>query len=147
MKTLKDYITESRTRILITLNKDADTNTEYIIKTNSADEKYMKGNKNNVFEIKYKLTNKTKANYETVTGIEVTSVRLCDDAPNDNPKHLPKDELKDFNTISIEDNTSCYIIRVGNGHDKGIDTSKHYVAMTVNKLYKDTLGDAFDVKA
>lgn len=142
MKTLKEYIIEGKnrsriTRILITLNKDADTNTEYVIKTTSADEKYMKGNKNNVFEIKYKLTNKTKANYETITGIEVTSVRLCDDAPNDNPKHLPKDQIKDFDTISIEENTSCYIIRVGN--------TDNYVSMSVDELYKNSLGDAFNV--
>lgn len=144
MKTLKDYIIEGKdrsriTRILITLNKDADTNTEYVIKTNSADEKYMKGNKNNVFEIKYKLTNKTKANYETVTGIEVTSVRLCDDAPNDNPKHMSKDQIKDFDMLTIEENTSCYVIRVGN--------SDYTVSMPVDELYKNSLGDAFDVKA
>lgn len=144
MKTLKDYIIEGKdrsriTRILITLNKDADTNTEYVIKTNSYDEKYMKGNKNNVFEIKYKLTNKTKTNYETVTGIEVTSVRLCDDAPNDNPKHMSKDQIKDFDMITIEENTSCYVIRVGN--------SDYTVSMPVDELYKNILGDAFDVKA
>lgn len=144
MKTLKDYIIEGKdrsriTRILITLNKDADTNTEYVIKTNSYDEKYMKGNKNNVFEIKYKLTNKTKTNYETVTGIEVTSVRLCDDAPNDNPKHMSKDQIKDFDMITIEENTSCYVIRVGN--------SDYTVSMPVDELYKNILGDAFNVKA
>ena len=143
MKTLKDYIIEGKTRsritrILITLNKDADTNTEYVIKTTSYDEKYMKGNKNNVFEIKYKLTNKTKANYETVTGIEVTSVRLCDDAPNDNPKHMPKDQIKDFDSISIEENASCYVIRVGNGD--------YHVSMPVDELYENSLGDAFSVK-
>ena len=142
MKTLKDYIIEGKnrsriTRILITMNKDADTNTEYVIKANSADEKYMKGNKNNVFEIKYKLTNKTKTHYETVTGIEVTSVRLCDDAPNDNPKHLPKDQIKDFDMISIEENSSCYVIRVGN--------TDNYVSMPVDELYKNSLGDAFNV--
>lgn len=143
MKTLKDYIIEGNdrsriTRILITLNKDADTNTEYVIKTTSYDEKYMKGNKNNVFEIKYKLTNKTKTNYETVTGIEVTSVRLCDDAPNDNPKHMPKDQIKDFDSISIEENASCYVIRVGNGD--------YHVSMPVDELYENSLGDAFSVK-
>jgi hypothetical protein len=143
MKTLKDYIIEGKdrsriTRILITLNKDADTNTEYVIKTTSYDEKYMKGNKNNVFEIKYKLTNKTKTNYETVTGIEVTSVRLCDDAPNDNPKHMSKDQIKDFDMITIEENTSCYVIRVGN--------SDYTVSMSVDELYKNSLGDAFSIK-
>lgn len=145
MKTLRNYIIEGKnrshiTRILITLNKDADTNTEYVIKTNSADEKYMKGNKNNVFEIKYKLTNKTKTNYETVTGIEVTSVRLCDETPNDNPKHMPKDQIKDFDMITIEENTSCYIIRVGNKH------SDYTVSMSVDELYENSLGDAFSIK-
>jgi hypothetical protein len=147
MKTLKDYITESRTRVLITLNKDADMNKEYSITTDSADEKFMKGNKNNVFEIKYKLTNKTKANYDFVTGIEVTSVRLCDEAPNDNPKHLHEDDLKEFNTIHIEDNTSCYCIVVGYGSGSHIDTTKHYIKMGKDKLYRNSLGDAFDVKA
>ena len=106
--------------------------------TTSYYEKYMKGNKNNVFEIKYKLTNKTKTNYETVTGIEVTSVRLCDDAPNDNPKHMPKDQIKDFDSISIEENASCYVIRVGNGD--------YHVSMPVDELYENSLGDAFSVK-
>lgn len=143
MKSLKEYIIEGKnrsrmTRFLITLNKDTDTNTEYVIKTTSADKKYMKGNKNNVFEIKYKLTNKTKTNYETVTGIEVTSVRLCDDAPNDNPKHMPKDQIKDFDMITIEENTSCYVIRVGN--------ADNHVSIVVDELYKNSLGDAFDVK-
>lgn len=147
MKTLKDYITESRTRVLITLNKDADMNKEYSIVADSADEKYMKGNKNNVCEIKFKLTKRTKTNYETVTGIEVTGICFCDENKNDNPHWMDEKELKDFNTITIEDNTSCYIIRVGDGNNNGIDTNKHYVAMAVNKLYKNTLGDAFDVKA
>lgn len=147
MKTLKEYITENKTRVLITLNNDADTNTEYVIKTSGADEKFMKGNKNNVFEIKYKLTNKTKTHYEFVTGIEVTSVRLCDERPNDNPKHLDKDDLKEFNTIRIVDNSNSYSIVLGYGSTSHIDTSKYYITMTIDKLYKNSLGDAFDIKA
>ena len=147
MITLKDYITENKTRVLISLNNNADTNTEYVIKTTGADEKFMKGNKNNVCEIKFKLTNKTKTHYEFVTGIEVTSVRLCDETPNDNPKHLPKEDLKEFNTIRIMDNKNSYSIVLGYGSTSHIDTSKYYIAMTVAKLYQNSLGDAFDIKA